>query len=278
MKLSKVNGQYAKSVGFYRKHPGGPRLQKRWYLGHKEAEAIVLAAKLVKAWREEVRSFKRSEELKLAAGIVMTKDQAAPVWAADFKIEHADETSEETLARLRREGKYIILPDSSDDIVLTEAVTWYMREKERRLILRNRSKIRQSSVTQIRTNLRACLAPFPQFLHLADFALLLVFIQAAGNNLQLLCCGSSVKRHSRVGYSTEIFVLVALYFRRSANSLRVIEVRSPGVGAVGGSSTDLSRRSSSHCSVRLASVLLDLLVRPVIADFQCRGGCHHSCL
>jgi integrase len=169
MKLSKVNGQFAKSVGFYRKTLLGPRLQKRWYLGHDEAEAIVMAAKLVKAWRENVESNDRVVAMQRRAGITLSDAQAAPIWPLDFKIEHADETPEQTLARLEREGKYLSTDDVVEEFPLAAALEWYYGEKERRLTLRNRSRIRQSSVTQTRCNLRACLAPFPQFRRLADF-------------------------------------------------------------------------------------------------------------
>jgi integrase len=169
MKLSKVNGQYAKSVGFYRKTPTGPRLQKRWYLGHDEAEAILKAAKLVKAWRETVESNNHVAAKFRNSGGTLTEDQAAPIWPANFTIEYADETLEQTLARLEREGIAFSTPNDDQQFPLSAAIEWYFLEKERRLTLRNRSKIRQSSVTQARCNLRACLVPFPHLRRLSDF-------------------------------------------------------------------------------------------------------------
>lgn len=150
MKLSLDHGTYVKSVGFVEKN--GQRVQKRWFLGQDEAEAIVLAAKLKKAWKE-------------SANVQMFKGQQ--VWADDFSLDLVDEQPDQTRERLESNGKLTSTPDTAEDITLRQALNWFYGEKESRKTLRNRSNIKQSTVTRLRYNLEACLLPFPNvtFLH-----------------------------------------------------------------------------------------------------------------
>ncbi len=141
-----------KSVGFSEKN--GKRIQRRWYLGTDEAEAIVQAAQLQTAWRE-------------GANVAPTPN--GQVWRDDFTIDRATETGPQTLERLEREGKVITFAPTEDEATLAQALEWYGREMQSRLTLRNRSSIQQQSLTKLTYNISAALRPFPQLVLMSQF-------------------------------------------------------------------------------------------------------------
>lgn len=155
MELQTVNGNFVKSIGFFMRN--GERVQRRWYLGKDESEAIVKAAELKTKWKQRTTDAKRRNE--------------SPVWTAAEVGIVADATAEMTLAALKAEGAYVPLDLETETVHhhIPTLIEKYLDGKRSRLTLRNRSAIRISTIQTVKANLSACLKPFPQFSMLSHF-------------------------------------------------------------------------------------------------------------